>query len=130
MAVFAILKGNGSKSKVDARTFLSERESGDLDVKVIGYTLTIPGVDPVELDANYRPTNAADTARCCQIWTSNQSGWTKESRDFLRLKWSACSAFTVNRITKIAGAQGYGCSAPTTLAAVVNSNKRGDIFAA
>lgn len=122
MAVFAIVAKTKDSNKVDARNFLSENSDG--------YTLTIPGVVPLELDTKCRPLNAVDTARACEIWVKNQSGWTKDAKDFLRLKWSACSAFTVNRVTRIAGAKGFGCSAPTTLAATVNSNKRGDSFSA
>jgi hypothetical protein len=132
MAVFAILKASAT-DKVDARDFLVANEvAGDVGQPsvILGYTLKVPGVAPLELDDKYRPLNAVDTARCCQIWTSNQSGWTKPAKDFFRFQWSACSAFTVNRVTRIAGAKGYGCSAPTTLAATVNSNKRGDTFSA
>lgn len=128
MAVFAILRSAKDASKVDARTFLTARE--DVDGKVTGYILTIPGCAPLALDDKYRPLNAVDTARACEVWVKNQSGWDKASRDFFRFQWSACSAFTVNRETRIAGAKGYGCSTPTTLAATVNSNKRGDSFSA
>jgi hypothetical protein len=127
MAVFAIVS-KASKDKYDVFQYVSERIDANGDV--VGYTLTLLGVDPVELDKKYRPVNAVDTARCCQIWTSNQSGWTKESRNTLRIHWSSCSAFMVNRVTKIAGHKNWGCSTPTTLAATVNSNKRGDIFSA
>lgn len=133
MAVFAIVRKAGKDDKVDARNFLVAKEvAGDVgkDSVIVGYTLKVPGVVPLELDDKYRPLNAVDTARACEIWVKNQSGWNKASKDFFRFQWSACSAFTVNRETRIAGAKGYGCSTPTTLAATVNSNKRGDSFSA
>lgn len=133
MAVFAIIRSAKDTSKVDARNFLMEREGPTVegeDTPIIGYTLSIPGGTPLNLDDKYRPLNAVDTARACEIWVKNQSGWTKAAKDFFRFQWSACSAFTVNRVTRIAGTKGYGCSAPTTLAATVNSNKRGDSFSA
>lgn len=126
MAVFAIVRNAKDTSKVDARTFL-ENIPESLGK---GYNLTIPGCAPLALDDKYRPLNAVDTARACEVWVKNQSNWDKASKDFFRFQWSACSAFTVNRETRIAGAKGYGCSTPTTLAATVNSNKRGDSFSA